>query len=82
MLLACGCGDKGSSSEAAGDSAASSSADGSSADDGTGATTTRQRENIPLDPVTETRGDFDLSDVQNESDVPADFELLLEAEEG
>ncbi|MBR6337867.1 MAG: beta-mannosidase [Ruminococcus sp.] len=81
MLLACGCGDKGSSSEA-GDSAASSSADGSSADDGTGATTTRQRENIPLDPVTETRGDFDLSDVQNESDVPADFELLLEAEEG
>ena len=83
-MLACGCGDNGSSSDTA--DSGSSSGDSSSADGGNAsggdAVVTRQREDIPLDPVTETRGDFDLSDVQNKSDVPDDFSLFFEGEEG
>ncbi len=84
MMLACGCGDNGSSSDTA--DSGSSSGDSSSADGGNAsggdAVVTRQREDIPLDPVTETRGDFDLSDVQNKSDVPEDFSLFFEGEAG
>ena len=80
MILACGCGSSGSSSDAAGSSSAS---DSSSADDnGIGAVTTREREYIPTNPVMETKGSLDLSDVQNKTDIPEDFELSYEAEEG
>ncbi len=41
-----------------------------------------ERNPLPVEPVTETMGDFDISDVQNESDVPADFKVELEAEKG
>lgn len=81
MLIACGCGNESSSSDSS-QADSSSSADSVQTDDSSAIVTTRERETIPLDPVTETRGDFDLSDVQNKSDVPEDFELFLEAEEG
>ena len=34
------------------------------------------------EPVVETIGDFDLSDLTSEYDVPADFELTIEGESG
>ena len=79
MLTVCSCGDQ--SSSGSDSSGGASSGSDSAADDSGSAVVTRQRENIPMDPVTETRGDFDLSDVQNKSDIPADFELFFEAEE-
>lgn len=58
-------------------------ADGSSGAEGseTGETTTT-RKFVETEPVVETLGDFDLSDVQNKSDVPSDFKYETEAEEG
>ena len=81
MLAMCSCGSTDSSSSGA-DSSGSSSSSDSSSESGISAVTTRERVDVPMDAVTETRGDFDLSDVQNKSDIPEDFELSLEAEDG
>lgn len=65
-----GCAGKDSSSAA--NSGESTSSEGS----------TISRQSIETQPVTETLGDLDLSDVQNKSDVPADFKFETEAETG
>ena len=82
MMLACGCGSQSSSSEAGSDGSSAADSSSSADDSGSSAVVTRERESIPIDPVTETRGDFDLSDVQNETSVPEDFELFFEGEQG
>lgn len=46
------------------------------------AETTTTRKVIATEPVVETLGDLDLSDVQNKSDVPEDFKFETEAEDG
>lgn len=86
MLIFSGCGDQSSSSagssESGADSSASSATDSAAGGDDSSFTvvTSREREEIPAPEVTETTGDFDLSEVQNKSDVPEDFEVSEEAE--
>lgn len=41
-----------------------------------------KRESIATQPVEETLGNFDLSEVKNDYDIPADYKFYLEAEDG
>ncbi|MBR4555034.1 MAG: beta-mannosidase [Ruminococcus sp.] len=85
-LSLAGCGDSGESSSAAESAAPASSAESDpggeqggeskSADAGSGI----EREPLVTEPVVEKLENFDLSDVQNETAVSADFSLELEAE--
>lgn len=54
--------------------------DSSESTSSSGETTTRKV--VTTAPVVETLGDFDLSDVQNKSDVPENFKFEAEAEDG
>ncbi|MBR1384329.1 MAG: carbohydrate-binding protein, partial [Ruminococcus sp.] len=81
MIVMCGCGDQPSSTSSADSGAESSGVDSTGGETTSfSVVTSREREEIPVEEVTETRGDFDLSDVQNKSDVPEDFEVSEEAE--
>ncbi|MBQ7070625.1 MAG: beta-mannosidase [Ruminococcus sp.] len=68
MTAAVGCGSETGSSSGKGD--------GKSSGDSSQAVTTTTA------PIVETMGDIDLSEVTNEYDVPEDFEVSFEAEEG
>ena len=86
LLCMTACGSTDSSADASSgsgtDNSSSAAGDSSQGEGGEKASEyTRERLDIPVEEVTETRGDFDLSDVQNESSVPADFEAFSEAED-
>ena len=91
-LAGCGSGDSSSGGSSAADASGSAStADSGSAASGaesaaesaaSGADESKGYERAPLatQPVTEKLGELDLTAVQNDSDVPADFKLEIEAE--
>ncbi len=86
-LAACGSSDSSASeSKAPSDSTAQSTDAGDNSGNGgdQGAVTIYDDERHPVEtePVVETLGDFDISDVQNELNVDPDFKLELEAEDG
>ena len=89
---AAGCGSTDSSSaadtsektaESAAQNENSTAGESKPTDDGSGTESGGyQRNPVETQPVTETLGELDLTEVQNKSDVPADFKAELEAESG
>ena len=77
-LASCGEGDSSSAAGSAAD-ASSQGKDSASPADGN-ESKAYERNPVVTQPVTETMGELDLTEVQNESDVPADFRLEIEAE--
>ena len=80
------CGDSSSSSaggdgsKADGQTASSAESGAESADGGAAESKAYERNPVVTEAVTEKMGELDLTAVQNESDVPADFKLEIEAE--
>ncbi|MBR6874390.1 MAG: beta-mannosidase [Ruminococcus sp.] len=80
-LSAVSCGSGDSSAAESGAASQTAESDTSAADEST-ASQGYERKPLETQPVVETLGNLDLSEVQNESDVPADFSLEIEAETG